>query len=142
MSSLREQILSRIAAVITAAAPGGAVAYRSREVSLTRALSPAIILMPQNNALSRVATGVDVNQFEVAMEIVVRGDPWESLADPIDVAAHALVMNDATLWALISDVRRISESFESLEADRTAGTLTAHYRITYRTSALDITRIA
>lgn len=138
-ASLREQILARITAALVAAAPGGATVYRDREVSLTRATSPAIVLMPQGNAPTRVATGVDKNQFDIALEIFVRGDPWTSLADPIDVAAHTVLMTDPTLWALVSDVRRGDESFEGQEADRTAGTLTVRYRITFQTAAAFLT---
>ncbi len=138
MASVREQALSRIAAALTAAAPGGANVYRARETSLTRAITPAIVIMPQGNAQARVATNVDKHQLDVNLEIFVRGDPWDSLADPVDVAAHAVLMNDAALWAIVADVRRISESFDSIEADRTSGTLTVGYRLTYQTRAGDI----
>lgn len=142
MSSLREQALSRIAAALLAAAPGGAVVFRDRETSITRSQSPAIVVMPKSNGLTRTASAVDKNQFELNLEIFVRGDPWSSLADPIDLAAHAVLMTDASLWTLVSDVRRISENFDSLEADRTSGTLTVCYRLTFQTNALDITRAA
>lgn len=140
MATLREQVLARIYAALLAAAPGGAMAMRSREISVTRALAPAIAVMPQGTTLQRMATGVDKNQLDVALEIFVRGDPWDSLADPIDQAAHTVMLTDAPLWALASDVRRISESFEGQEADRTAGTLTVRYQVTYLTRAADISR--
>lgn len=94
--------------------------------------------MPRGNNLGRVATNVDQNQFDMAIEIFTRGDPWDSLADPVDQAAHALLMADVQLNALASDIRRISEVFESQEADRTAGVLTVHYRVTFLTAAGDI----
>jgi hypothetical protein len=70
-----------------------------------------------------------------ALEIFVRGDPWDSLADPVDVAAHAALMGDAQLPTIVSDLRRIGEAFEAQEADRTAGTLTVRYRATFLTQA-------
>lgn len=144
MASLREQLLTRVQAALVAAAPLGGVQasaiFRSREVSLTRATSPAIVVMPVNADFTRLATAVDRVQCEFALEIFVRGDPWDSLADPIDVAAHATLMADAPLAALISDLRRTGETFEAQEADRTAGTLTARYRATFLTQAGAIDR--
>ena len=75
-----------------------------------------------------MATNTDKNLLDVDIEIFTRGDPWDSLADPIDTAAHTVLMTNATLQALIIDIRRISEAFEGQEADRTAGTLTVRYR--------------
>lgn len=142
MSSLREQILATIKTVLAAAAPGGATVFRSREVSITRAVSPAVVIMPADNALSRMATGADKNQLDVDIEIFTRGDPWDQLADTVDTAAHSTLMTNATLQALITDIRRVSETFEGQEADRTAGTLTLRYRITFLTRATDITAAA
>ena len=142
MSSLREQIILRVIAALTAAAPVGSNVYRSREVSLTRILEPAIMVAPHGTSVTRIATGVDRHQMDMAVEVFVRGDPWVALTDPVDIAAHAVMMTDASLWTLAQDIRRISEAYESMEADRTAGTLTVTYRITYLTSAHDITRAA
>jgi hypothetical protein len=136
-SSLRELFLQRALVVLQGASTGAGVS-RSREVSITRAITPAIVIMPQNNELGRVATQVDKNLFEFAIEIFVRGDTWDSLADPIDVIAHAALMGDQTLASMIGDLRRISETFEAQEADRTAGTLTVRYRTVFRTRANDI----
>jgi len=138
-ASLREQCLARLIALLQAGSPGGVVTVaRSREVSLNRALSPAIVVMPSGTAASRMATETDKHQLEFNVEIFVRGEPWDSLVDPIDVAAHRLIMTDATLATLVVDVRRVSESFDSIEADKTAGTLTVGYRATYLTQAIDI----
>ena len=142
MPSVREQALSRIAVALSAAAPGGAQVMRSRETAITRALSPAIVVMAGNTNTVRLATGADRHQLECLLEIFVRGDPWTTLADAVDVAMHPVVMTDAPLAGIVSDVRRTGESFESMEADRTAGTLTVHYQLTYLTQALDITRAA
>lgn len=141
-SSLREQALVRIAAALTAASPGAAQVFRSREVSITRNVSPAIVIVPKTNPIDRMAAAVDKHHFEVALEIFTRGDPWDSIADPVDVAAHAVMMTDSQLWSLVSDVRRVGEEFEGQEADRTAGTLTVRYRLTFLANAADISRAA
>ncbi len=51
-------------------------------------------------------------------------------------------MGDAQLAALIGDLRRVSETFEAQEADRTAGTLTVRYRTVFLTRANDISAAA
>ena len=67
------------------------------------------------------------------IEIVVRGDVWETLADPIILAAHGLLLKDATLAGLCSKLRRTTAKWEAHEADETAGVLTQTYRLQYRT---------
>lgn len=133
MSSLREQVLARVVQVLQNASTGSSV-FRDREVSITRATSPATVVIPKGNEVSKMATDVHRNLFEFALEHFVRGDPWSQLADPVDVASHAALMGDATLAGLVADLQRVSEEFEAQEADRTAGTLTVRYRGTFLTS--------
>lgn len=142
MASVREQILARIKAVLTAAAPGGASVSRSREIAITRANAPSIVIMAHNNAINAQSTEWDHNQFDLVLEIFVRGDPWDLLADPIDQAAHTALLTDAPLLALVSSIRRSREAFESQEADLTAGVLSVSYRIDFLTRAADISRAA
>jgi hypothetical protein len=134
MPSLREQILVAACAALTGAAPGGAYVFRSRENSITRDKTPAIVISPDANERTRHSDTLDKNDFIFKAEIYVRGDPWEQLADVVDVPMHATLMLDLPLSALCV-LRRTAESFESVEADKTAGTLTATYRATFITSA-------
>ncbi len=142
MSSLREQALAQVLATLTAAQPGGATVTRSRATSITRAQAPTIIVSPAQGDATRLATQVDKTQMEVRLAIFVRGDPWDSLADPIDVAAHKALLGSTALRNIVADVRRISENFEDQEADRTAGTLTVTYRLTWLANAADISASA
>jgi hypothetical protein len=139
MSSRREQLLARLVVALTGNTPAGSSVTRSREVSITRAQTPAVVVQASGSSLTRMATQSDKNQFDVDIEIFVRGDPWDSLVDPIDVAAHQVVTTDSQIADIATDVRRISEGFESLEADKTAGTLTVTYRFTFTTARGDIT---
>ena len=134
--------MARIALALLGNTDAGANVTRSREVSITRAQAPAIVVMPGSNTLQRMATQVDRNHFTVRVEIFVRGDPWDSLAAPIDAAVHRLLMSDAALAVLLADLRRTNEDFESMEADRTAGTLTLTYVATWLASAADISQPA
>lgn len=142
MDSIRERVMARIVLVLQGNTDAGVNVTRSREVSITRAQAPAIVVMPGSNSLQRLATQVDRNHFTVKVEIFTRGDPWDSLAAAVDKTVHSLLMQDALLAALISDLRRTNEDFESMEADRTAGTLTLTYVATWLASAADISQLA
>jgi len=137
MSSLREQILARIAAALTAAGVATAV-FRSRETSITRAQTPAITVLLAGETDTRMSAGVDKHLLRVNLAIFVRGDPWDNLADAVATPMHQVVMSDAQLWALSLDVRKVATEVEAEEADRTAGTLSCIYEITYLTRAGDI----
>jgi hypothetical protein len=139
-SSIREQILDRLRTSLSGNTPAGVNVFRSREASITKSQSPSIVIMPQTNPFNRVATMADRNQLEVAIEIFTRGDPWDSLADPVDLAAQSIIMSDSVIANLASQVRRTGESFAGQEADRTAGTLTVLYQFIYLTHPADISR--
>ena len=138
MSSLREQILARIATALAAATPGGAQVFRSREVAITKGISPVIVVLMGGETDSRMSASTDKHQLRAVLAIFVRGDPWDQLADAVATPMHQAVMNDAGLQALVLDVRKVSSEPESEEADRTAGTLSVTYEITYLTRAGDI----
>lgn len=139
MASLREQILARIAAALIGATPAGANVFRSREASITRAQTPAITVLMGGETDQRMSQAADKHTLRVLVAIFVRGDPWDQLADTVAVPAHAVLMSDAALWALVLDVRKVASDPEAEEADRTAGTLSVTYDITYLTRASDIT---
>lgn len=138
MSSRREQILARIQAALIGNTPAGANVFRARENAITRAMTPAITVLYDGQNTTRMGQATDKQEMRVKVAIFVRGDPWDQVMDPIDVAAHAVIMSDAPLAALAVDIRRDDDNPESEEADRTAGTLSVIYRVTYLNRAADI----
>lgn len=138
MTTLREQITARVATVLGNATPAGANVFRSREASITRGMTPAIVVMPDNERDTRMGGGTDRHELTLALEIFTRGDPWDTLADATAEAAHKVMTTDATIAALALDVRKVSTDYESQEADRTAGTLSARYLITYLSRSSDL----
>ena len=138
-TSRREQILARIATLLTGATPAGANVFRARETSITRAVSPSIVVLYAGGKSVTRLQGVDRHEITVQLAIFVRGDPWDQLADAVDVPAHALVMGDATLTAMGVQLFREPDQVEAQEADRTAGTLVVPYRTVFLTRANDIT---
>jgi hypothetical protein len=138
MSSIREQILARLAAALTSAAPGGATIFRARETSITRSQTPAITVLLAGETDTPISHDVDKHVLRANLAIFVRGDPWDLLADAVATPMHLVVMGDAPLLALIQRIRKVSSEPEAEEADRTAGVLSCIYEITYLTRAGDI----
>lgn len=139
-SSIREQILARFATVaMTLPGFGSGNVFRARETAITRAVSPAIaVLYGGGSTVQRRAVGIDEHRITVNAAIFVRGDPWDQLADAIDVPLHAALMADAPLAAL-AQLFREPDQVEAQEADRTSGVLTIPYTAVFLTRAGDIT---
>lgn len=138
MTTLREQITARVAAALTGATPAGANVFRSRESSITKGMTPAIVVMPDSEQDVRMGSYTDRHQLTLSIEVFTRGDPWDSQADATAEAMHKVLVADPTIAAFAVDVRKISTDYESQEADRTAGTLSARYVITYLSKAADL----
>lgn len=137
-SSIREQISAELKSALLTANIVGNNVYRAREISLTKALQPAIVIMPDEEEVVRMSQNVDRNHLDLNINIYTRGDPWDSLADPIAVAMHKVITTDAVIRGLVADVRKVKSTWSGEEADRTAGCLISMYRFTYLTTGQDI----
>ena len=138
MTTLREQITAQTVAALTGATPAGNNVFRSREVSITRGLTPAIVVMPESLVSTRMGATADRQELVLVLEILVRGDPWDAIADQVAEVAHRVMMKDQTIRIYALDVRRLGAEYEAQEADRTAGVLSARYQITYLTRPDDL----
>jgi hypothetical protein len=138
--SLREQILAHIATVTM---PGvvqvGTRIYRSRAQAYSRSEAPAITISPGEdkpvNAPRTIGASLGRldNVLPVLIEIYVRGDVPDQLADPIGVDVHARMMADRTLGGLAHDVQPDGWRPEYEQADATAGWIGHKFLIRYRT---------
>ena len=133
MSSIREQILARMLVVLTGTLPGAIPVWRSAEFSFDRTLVPAVVIKPDDEETIPLTDLLEVSHLKVHLEVIVRGNVWDNLADPIIVAGHALLLNDATLATLCSRIRRTEAKWAAHEADSSAGVLTQGYRLQYST---------
>lgn len=138
MATRREQITARFTAALVGTTDAGQSVFRSREAVIRKQACPAIVCMPDNEQSQRAGDHTDRHQYTLAMNVFARGDPWDQLADRIAEQAHRVLLSDADLAALATDIRLVSTDYESEEADRTAGTLVARYLITYLARARDI----
>jgi len=138
--SIREQILNRIATVTL---PGtvqvGARIHRSRAQAYSRSEAPAISISPgEDNPVNAPRTiGASLGRLDQALpvliEIYVRGDVPDQLADSIGVDVHSRMMADRTLGGLAHDVQPDGWRPEYEQADATAGWIGHKFLIRYRT---------
>ena len=139
-ASLREQILDHIATTVL---PGTVQVstriYRSRAQAYSRSEAPAITVSPgQDNPVNAPrTTGASLGRLDqvlpVLIEIYVRGDVPDQLADPIGVDVHARMMADRTLGGLAHDVQPDGWRPEYEQADATAGWIGHKFLIRYLT---------
>lgn len=138
MASIREQIIVRAMAALSAATSLGANVERSRENPIARANSSIIVIAVEEESVQRWSQGVDRCELVASFKLYIRGDPWDEIADPIAVKMHYALMNDAQLQQLASDLRREAAQWNAEEADRTAGVLETRYRFIYLSRASDL----
>ena len=140
MASIREQILERIRTVTL---PGtvqvGQRIYRSRAQAYSRSEAPAITISPgEDNPVNAPRTiGAGLGRLDQALpvlvEIYVRGDVPDQLADPIGVDVHARMMADRTMGGLAHDVQPDGFRPEYEQADASAGWMQYRFLIRDRT---------
>jgi hypothetical protein len=139
-ASIREQILAYIATTVL---PGtvqvGTRIYRSRAQAYGRSEAPAISISPgEDNPVNAPRTiSASLGRLDqvlpVLIEVYVRGDVPDQLADPIGVDVHARMMADRTLGGLVHDVQPDGWRPEYEQADATAGWMGHKFLIRYRT---------
>jgi|SRR5579859_1125928 len=147
-SSIREAIILGMVNALTAAQMQlGATVARSYRDLTPRSATPSVVVTPADETttvLSDAGTaGVDRNVLLVDVEIAVRGDPYDQIADAIAVAAHATLMSwaNAPSSPLMYQFRRESTQWSSQAADLTAGVLSMRYRVIYLTDANDLSKV-
>ena len=140
MSSVREKILQALAANL-ASVPNATV-YRSRQTAVARSEGNAILLEPENEQVEKRASnpgGLVIRNLMVDLSVLARGDPADSIADPIITAAHALIMADPTLGNLCAQIIEYSTEWKFDPADLTAVEALIRYQIRYATTMNDLT---
>lgn len=140
MASIREQILFRIAnTVLPGTVQVGSRIYRSRVEAYSRSEAPAITVSPGEDSPANAprTTGASLGRLDqslpVLIEIYVRGNVPDQLADPIGVDVHARMMADRTLGGLAQDVQPDGWRPQYEPADATVGWIGHKFLILYRT---------
>lgn len=139
MSSVTEQVLSRVVLALLNTTGADDRVYRSREEALVREESISICIAPDNEESSDFSDKVQESRCDFDVEIYARGDTWDQLADPVVVAVHQILLRDSALLALITRIRKVSRAWHSQEADLTAGVVVLKYRVKYLSPSDDLT---
>lgn len=134
MASKRETILARIVTALAGTTGVGSRIYRSRVTPLARGESPAIVVEPVSDQAEQDTLGTLMWTMQVRVAVIVRGDVPDQLADPVLTSIHAKLMADATLNGYVIDLLPTAVAFEIIEADQTAGVVSAEYAVKYRTT--------
>jgi hypothetical protein len=136
--SKREAIMKRVATNL-AAVPGVTGVFRSEAQAMDRENSPCLLL----RWVSEDATPQTVLAMErtlsVEVDVIVRGDVPDALADPIAQAVHASISADPQMGGLAIDTTMGGARFDYTSADETAGKLTQEYLVVFRHSFADMT---
>ena len=140
MTSKREQILSALVTMLSGATTAGVNVFRSRVTAVTRDLTPAIIIRPEEDVPEKQFSGMVISHLTVAIDVYTRGDVPDQLADPVIVAAHALIMGNPTINGLAALTVQAPSKWEMHEADQTAGLSTFLYHIRYTNQVFDLTQ--
>lgn len=142
MPAIEEQVLLAAKDLLTTALAGNAAVYRNREIPLDRVETPAVNFRMSDGSVQAQSQREQRMDFEIEIEMHVRGDPWETAADPLRVALHAALMADESQGGLVARTQLTRTQWASANADLTAGCCTHTYRFTTLTPRRDLTRLA
>jgi hypothetical protein len=139
MKSISERALDAVVAALIGTTGVGDRVFRSRVQAVTRDETPCIVVLPGAEEVSVLGRAVDDCRFIVHVEITTRGDPYDAIADPIEVEAHARMKASAGLSALVDSFRKKEKSYDAQEADLTVGCVNVKYELRYLSAADDPT---
>ena len=134
MSTIREQIVARIATTLAGTTGVGTRIYRSRHEAFARNEAPAIVIEPGADQCQAPAVSHRRLDWTLSVTVAVysRGSIPDQAADPTINSLHAKLMADRTLGGLALDILPVSvvPSFESsdLPSAWTVCTFTVRYR--------------
>ena len=133
MTSKSEQILSAIEAALTPTAGISGQVFRDRWEALARNEMPALVIEPQSESDDILTTTETITTtLAVSIDVLVSGAPLSTLADPIRVSLHSLLLADATLRGLVISCYPTGRQWEAVSGE--IGLLRCSYAVKYRTS--------
>ena len=132
-ASLTEQILARALVVLTGATAAGTNVQRGRADGIASDALPALTLRRVGtvNQLATFEADQQSTAFDLVIDVTAADQAAaESAADALHLAAHALLMADATLGTLGRyTLRCAGTDSEGEGADEDYYRITAHYEI-------------
>ena len=144
MTTKRENILSRIIAVLAGTTGVGTRIYRSRVVPLTRNEFPALVVEPINDSAEQNTSLPTLDwSMQIRIAVLVRGSTTTSpdqAGDAIVESLHAKMAADLTLNGNAIDVIPTEVEFLAADADQPVGMISTNWIVRYRTELADLTQ--
>ncbi len=145
-ASAIETALATFKAVLLGATSAGNVVARGRADPFDRAELPAINIRRSRSEHSdfgqRGAFHFDHITSMVEVDLEVRGDDWETLADALHLEVEAILFSSAVLASQVQGLRCTGTEATGEGGDETSGRLTVRYQFQLVTRRGDLTRQA
>ncbi|MDI6748248.1 MAG: hypothetical protein QMD17_14010 [Rhodocyclaceae bacterium] len=140
-ASVIEQILARVHVALLGTTPASTNVYRGRDDAFDQAELPAINIRRTGTGHDRLGdSGERISVgIELDLHVATLGN-WETAADALHMAAHAVLVADAPLAALGRGLRCDGTDAQGDSADRVIGKLTARYQMQIFVRPGDFTR--
>jgi hypothetical protein len=138
-ASVVELILARVAAVLLAGSTAaGSRVYRARDDAFADDELPAIVIRRGATDGEVIGEAGERVRLEFTLAFHVAGS--ETAADALHVAAHALLLADATLASRGRGLRCLGTEIQTDAADQPVAKLTARYQMQVFIRPGDLTR--
>lgn len=147
MSTVVEQIMTRLETVLADVDGVDAGVFRSRQEAVTRDEGTVLIFENVSTTLSEPYTTPHITWIlSVKFTIIAREDEIGTKADKIADTTlqdmHSLILNDATLDGLCISIYPRTISYQFIESDNNAVAVICDYEFQYRTSLLDLSVVS
>jgi hypothetical protein len=143
--SIRERILQAISSILeTVALTSGATLIRSPTTPVTREQSPALLLIPESDQVTKRANDRVEHQLTLRLTALARtesGFDAHGVADALLVASHLALFANPNFDGLVIGLEEIDCDWQEEDADADLAAMPARYQITYRTLAADISQL-
>ncbi len=140
MSTVRENILSRLITQLAGTAGVGTRIYRSRVTPVSRDEGAVLIVEPVSDSCQVRRNNLQWT-LNVRLSVVTRGTSTKTpdqAADGTVKSIHDKIMSDITLNGTAIDVTPRSVSFDLIDGDQPSGVISCDYIIIYQTSTTDL----
>lgn len=141
--STHERILARVRTTLQAANTDAADRiHRGRVDAFGAAEVPAINIRRSTGQADAFAHAVNRGLMEFELDLLVRGDDWETAADRLHLQAHRVIAIDAELNTLGRGLRCVRTEPRAEGGDEVIGKLTATYQVQALSRAGDLALVS
>lgn len=143
LTSAHERILARVLSTLQAAGTDAAGrVHRGRVDAFGTDEVPAINIRRSTGQADAFAHAVHRGLMEFELDLLVRGDDWETAADRLHLQAHRVIAVDGELNTLGRGLRCVRTEPRAEGGDEVIGKLTATYQVQALSRAGDLGLVA